>query len=56
LVTICFDTSTPEEGPLEMEHRVEHLFGRYEALVNPLERLGIAKNRRVSKKAGQSPP
>lgn len=35
--------------------RVEHLFGRYEALVNPLERLGIAKNRRVSKKAGQSP-
>ena len=32
--------------------RVEHLFGRYEALVNPLERLGIAKNRRVSKKAG----
>ena len=36
--------------------RVEHLFGRYEALVNPLERLGIAKNRRVSKKAGQSAP
>lgn len=35
--------------------RVEHLFGRYEALVNPLERLGIARNRRVSKKAGQSP-
>ena len=32
--------------------RVEHLFGRYEALVNPLERLGIAKNRRVAKKAG----
>jgi hypothetical protein len=34
--------------------RVEHLFGRYEALVNPLERLGIAKNRRVAKKAGVS--
>ena len=31
--------------------RVEHLFGRYEALVNPLERLGIAKNRRVARKA-----
>jgi hypothetical protein len=30
---------------------VEHLFGRYEALVNPLERLGAAKNRRVAKKA-----
>ena len=34
--------------------RVEHLFGRYEALVNPLERVGIAKNRRVAKKAGGS--
>ncbi|WBX84623.1 hypothetical protein PE061_01475 [Sphingosinicella microcystinivorans] len=33
--------------------RVEHLFGRYEALVNPLERLGIAKNRRVAKKAAE---
>ena len=32
--------------------RVEHLFGRYEALVNPLERLGVAKNRRVAKRAG----
>jgi len=32
--------------------RVEHLFGRYEALVNPLERLGAAKNRRVARKAG----
>jgi hypothetical protein len=31
--------------------RVEHLFGRYEALVNPLERLGVAKNRRVARKA-----
>jgi len=28
--------------------RVEHLFGRYEALVNPLERLGVAKNKRVA--------
>jgi hypothetical protein len=31
--------------------RVEHLFDRYEALVNPLERVGIAKNKRVAKKA-----
>ncbi len=31
--------------------RVEHLFGRYEALVNPLEAKGIAKNKRVAKKA-----
>jgi len=31
--------------------RVEHLFGRYEALVNPLERLGAAKNKRVARKA-----
>ncbi len=31
--------------------RVEHLFGRYEALVNPLERLGAAKNRRVARVA-----
>jgi hypothetical protein len=31
--------------------RVEHLFGRYEALVNPLERIGAAKNRRVARKA-----
>ncbi|GAA4809239.1 N-6 DNA methylase [Sphingosinicella ginsenosidimutans] len=30
--------------------RVEHLFGRYEALVNPLERLGAAKNRRMARK------
>ncbi|MEH6789951.1 DNA methyltransferase [Parasphingorhabdus sp.] len=30
--------------------RVEHLFGRYEALVNPLERLGVAKNKRVARK------
>ena len=33
---------------------LEHLFGRYEALVNPLERLGAAKNARVAKKAAQS--
>jgi hypothetical protein len=33
--------------------RVEHLFGRYEALVNPLERLGAAKNKRVAKKASK---
>ena len=33
--------------------RVEHLFGRYEALVNPLERLGAAKNRRVARQSGQ---
>ncbi|MEP0390753.1 MAG: DNA methyltransferase [Erythrobacter sp.] len=31
--------------------RVEHLFGRYEALVNPLEQLGPAKNKRISRKA-----
>ncbi len=31
--------------------RVEHLFGRYEALVSPLDRLGPAKNRRVARKA-----
>lgn len=31
--------------------RVEFLFGRYEALVNPLERLGAAKNQRVARKA-----
>lgn len=33
--------------------RVEHLFGRYEAMVNPLERLGAAKNQQVSRKARQ---
>ena len=33
--------------------RVEHLFGRYEALVNPLERVGIAKNKRVIRKAAR---
>lgn len=30
--------------------RVEHLFGRYEALVNPLERLGAAKNRQTNRR------
>ena len=33
--------------------RVEHLFGRYEALVNPLERLGAAKNQRVTRAASR---
>lgn len=31
--------------------RVEHLFGRYEALVNPLEREGIKQNKLVSRRA-----
>jgi hypothetical protein len=31
--------------------RVEHLFGRYEALVNPLERLGAARNRQTNRRA-----
>jgi hypothetical protein len=30
--------------------RVEHLFGRYEALVNPLETKGVKANRRVARK------
>jgi hypothetical protein len=29
--------------------RVEHLFGRYEALVNPLETSGIKANKRVAR-------
>ncbi|OZA93491.1 MAG: hypothetical protein B7X57_04850 [Erythrobacter sp. 34-65-8] len=33
--------------------RVEHLFGRYEALVNPLERLGAAKNRQTNRRAAR---
>jgi len=33
--------------------RVEHLFGRYEALVNPLERIGAAKNKRVARRAAR---
>lgn len=35
--------------------RVEHLFGRYEALVNPLHTTGAAKNRRVAKRAKPRP-
>jgi hypothetical protein len=31
--------------------RVEHLFGRYEALVNPLEREAARQNKRVARKA-----
>jgi hypothetical protein len=30
--------------------RVEHLFGRYEALVNPLERLGATRNRQTNRR------
>jgi N-6 DNA Methylase len=33
--------------------RVEHLFGRYEALVNPLEREAVKQNKRVSRKAAK---
>lgn len=33
--------------------RVEHLFGRYEALVNPLERLGAARNRQTNRRAAR---
>lgn len=33
--------------------RVEHLFGRYEALVNPLEREGVKQNKRVARKAAK---
>ena len=31
--------------------RAEHLFGRYEALVNPLEREAARQNKRVARKA-----
>jgi hypothetical protein len=34
--------------------RVEYLFGRYEALVNPLEREGAKQNRRVSRRVRSS--
>ncbi|MEQ1539654.1 MAG: type IIL restriction-modification enzyme MmeI [Sphingorhabdus sp.] len=34
--------------------RVEHLFGRYEALVNPLEREAVKQNKRVSRKAAKA--
>jgi hypothetical protein len=33
--------------------RVEHLFGRYEALVNPLEHEGVKANKRAARKIGQ---
>lgn len=33
--------------------RVEYLFGRYEGLVNPLERLGAVKNKRVASKTSK---
>jgi len=31
--------------------RVEHLFGRYEAMINPLEHVGVKQNRRVIRRA-----
>jgi hypothetical protein len=36
--------------------RVEHLFGRYEALVNPLEREAARQNKRISRKAAKPTP
>ncbi len=33
--------------------RVEHLFGLYEAMVNPLEREGIRQNKRVNRAASR---
>ena len=33
--------------------RVEHLFGRYETLVNPLEREGVRQNKRVSRQTAK---
>jgi len=33
--------------------RVEHLFGLYEALVNPLATAGVASNRRVARRAAR---
>ena len=36
--------------------RVEHLFGRYEALVNPLETRGVKANRRIARKAAKDAP
>ncbi len=32
--------------------RVEHLFGRYEALVNPLGHEAVKQNRRINRKRG----
>jgi hypothetical protein len=34
--------------------RVEHLFGRYEALINPLEREALKQNKRVNRKAARA--
>lgn len=34
--------------------RVEHLFGRYEALVNPLEREAIKQNQRINRKKAKA--
>ena len=34
--------------------RVEHLFGRYEALVNPLATVGARANRRVQRRAART--
>jgi hypothetical protein len=34
--------------------RVEHLFGLYEKLVNPLHTAGAAKNKRVARKAAKA--
>jgi hypothetical protein len=36
--------------------RVEHLFGRYEALVNPLEGEAARQNKRISRKAAKPTP
>ena len=41
-------------GPFASDRdRVEHLFGRYEALVNPLEREAAKQNKRVGRKAAK---
>jgi hypothetical protein len=41
--------------PFESDRdRVEHLFGRYEALVNPLDRVGVANNTRVARRAAEA--
>jgi hypothetical protein len=34
--------------------RVEHLFGRYEALVNPLEREALKQNKRINRKTAKA--
>lgn len=44
-------------APFESDRdRVEHLFGRYEALVNPLEREGVKQVKRVNRKAAARRP